>query len=44
MTNTEIIAALIIHLLVPAAGVAAYLFLYHKLLAKGASFPLLGQP
>ena len=43
MTSSEIITAITIHLLVPAAGVAAYLMLCRRLLAAGASLMFLAQ-
>ncbi len=43
MTSSEIITAITIHLLVPAACVAAYLMLCRRLLAAGASRMFLAQ-
>lgn len=43
MSASEIITAITIHLLVPAAGVVGYLLLCRRLLATGASFLFLAQ-
>lgn len=43
MNASEIITAITIHLLVPAAGMAVYLLLSRRLLAAGASLLFLAQ-
>lgn len=43
MNASEIITAITLHLLVPAAGVAVYLLLCRRLLAAGASLLFLAQ-
>jgi hypothetical protein len=43
MTSSEIITAITIHLLVPAAGVVAYLALCRRLVVAGASPMFLAQ-